>query len=188
MQICNRLYISRHIFYLLVIVFSLLSVLGFGQEKNKATNIPASVTTSTDSITKSTKDSVNILPTKKQKSNQIDSEISYNAEDSIVFLGNGTGFLHGKGDVKYKKIELKADFIRVKMDSSLVYAHGTRDSAGNKIGEPEFSEGQDKYTSKEMTYNLKTKKGFIRQAVTKLFSLPEENTLPAKITITPTFT
>lgn len=167
MQICNRLYISRHIFYLLVIVFSLLSVLGFGQEKNKATNIPASVTTSTDSITKSTKDSVNILSTKKQKSNQIDSEISYNAEDSIVFLGNGTGFLHGKGDVKYKKIELKADFIRVKMDSSLVYAHGTRDSAGNKIGEPEFSEGQDKYTSKEMTYNLKTKKGFIRQAVTQ---------------------
>ncbi|HEY6914087.1 MAG TPA: putative LPS assembly protein LptD, partial [Paludibacter sp.] len=107
-----------------------------------------------------------LLP-QKQKSNQIDAEINYTAEDSIVFLGNGTGFLHGKSDIKYKKIELKADFIRVKMDSSLIFARGTRDSVGAKVGEPEFSEGESKYTSRELTYNLKSKKGYIRQAVTQ---------------------
>ncbi|MDR3652484.1 MAG: putative LPS assembly protein LptD [Paludibacter sp.] len=104
---------------------------------------------------------------KKPKSNQIDAEIDYTAQDSIVLLGNGTGFLHGKGDVKYKNIELKAEFVRVKMDSSLIFAKGRTDSVGKKIGEPVFTEGKTEYSSKELTYNLRTKKGYIRQAVTK---------------------
>ena len=103
----------------------------------------------------------------KQKSNQIDAQITYSAKDSIVFLGNGTGFLHGESDITYKKINLKADFVRIKMDSSIVYAHGTIDSLGARKGSPVFKEGETEYTSKELNYNLKTKKGFIRQAVTK---------------------
>jgi lipopolysaccharide assembly outer membrane protein LptD (OstA) len=53
------------------------------------------------------------------------------------------------------------------MDSSTVYAHGKIDSLGKKIGEPVFSEDKTDYNSRELTYNLKTKKGYIRQAVTK---------------------
>jgi hypothetical protein len=120
-----------------------------------------------DTLTKTVADSLNSISLSKPKSNKIDAKIDYNAQDSIVFLGNGTGFLHGKSDVKYKNIELKAEFIRVKMDSSLIFAKGTTDSVGAKVGEPEFSEGESKYTSRELTYNLKTKKGYIRQAVTK---------------------
>jgi hypothetical protein len=104
---------------------------------------------------------------KKTKPDQIDAQIVYSAKDSIVLLGNGTGFLHGKSDVKYKNINLKADFVRVKMDSSTVFARGKTDSVGKKIDEPVFTEGKTEYTSKELTYNLKTKKGYIRQAVTK---------------------
>ncbi|MBV5343412.1 hypothetical protein JZU68_07325, partial [bacterium] len=58
--------------------------------------------------------------------------------DSIVFTGNGTGFLYGESDIKYKNINLKADFVKVKMDSSTIYARGTTDSLGVKTGEPEF--------------------------------------------------
>jgi lipopolysaccharide assembly outer membrane protein LptD (OstA) len=119
----------------------------------------------TDSIKAST-DSVK-ASTKIQKPNQIDAEIAYSAQDSIVLLGNGTGFLHGKSDVKYKNIELKADFVRVRMDSSLVFAHGKLDSIGRRVDDPVFTESKAEYTSKELTYNLKTKKGYIRQAVTK---------------------
>jgi len=125
------------------------------------------ITLPADSLSKNIADSVNLLPREKQKSNQIDAEINYSAEDSIVFLGNGTGFLHGNSDIKYKNIDLKADFIRVKMDSSLIFAKGRIDSVGTKKGEPEFSESESKYTSKELNYNLKTKKGYIRQAVTE---------------------
>ena len=165
MQICNHLYFSKARPYLLLFLWLTLHLLGFSQGKVASTNkgIKASVT---DSLTATTNpDSTKTI--NKPKSNQIDAEIEYSAQDSIVFLGNGTGFLHGKSDIKYKNIELKAEFVRVKMDSSLVFAKGRLDSIGKKIGDPVFTEGTTEYESKELTYNLKTKKGFIRQAVTK---------------------
>ncbi|MGC3979343.1 MAG: putative LPS assembly protein LptD [Paludibacteraceae bacterium] len=112
------------------------------------------------------KDSVSTAP--KNNPNQIDSEIAYTANDSIVFLGDGTGILYGNSDIKYKKINLKADYVRVKMDSSLIFAKGKLDSLGVLQGNPEFTEGEgEPFSAKELTYNLKTKKGFIRQAVTQ---------------------
>jgi len=120
-------------------------------------------TQTVDSLNSNLKDSVKT----KQKSNRIDAEIKYTANDSIVFTGNGTGFLFGESDIKYKNINLKADFVKVKMDSSTIFARGTKDSLGVKKGEPEFSENDKTYKSRELTYNLKTQKGFIRQAVTQ---------------------
>ena len=52
------------------------------------------------------------------------------------------------------------------MDSSTIYAHGKIDSLGKRTGEPIFSENKTEYNSRELTYNLKTRKGSIRQAVT----------------------
>ncbi|MEI7502190.1 MAG: putative LPS assembly protein LptD [Paludibacter sp.] len=140
--------------------------MGFSQDKTASTKQENKVL-ATDSLNKSLIDTTKILLPVKQKSNQIDAEIVYNAQDSIVFLGNGTGFLHGKSDITYKNINLKADFVRIKMDSSLIFAHGTLDSIGQKVGEPVFKEGESEYASRELTYNLKTKKGYIRQAVTQ---------------------
>jgi len=166
MQICNQLYFSKARKYLLIFLCSAFSLLGNCQEKVIPQN-QENITLGVDSLIKTKVDTTEITPTQKQKSNQLDAEIVYSAQDSIVFYGNGTGFLHGQTDIKYKTINLKADFVRVKMDSSLIYAHGTVDSLGAKIGEPVFNEGETEYTSKELTYNLKTKKGYIRQAVTQ---------------------
>ncbi len=108
---------------------------------------------------------VDTIPPKKSP---IESTIYYKANDSIVLLGNGTAFLHGEGDVTYQTMNLKSEYIRVKMDSSLVYARGELDTITEEwIGLPVFSEGKDSYESKEMTYNLRTQKGFIRHAVTE---------------------
>lgn len=173
MQTPNQLYFNKSERIIFLISWLALSISGFTQDKltfnnNKETIATDSITkTATDTLKSTIPDSLNLVKKKEQKSNQIDAEISYSAQDSIVFWGNGTGFLHGTGDVKYRKINLKADYIRVKMDSSLVYAKGTIDSTGTKVGEPVFSEGESEYTSKELNYNLKTKKGFIRQAVTQ---------------------
>ncbi len=53
------------------------------------------------------------------------------------------------------------------MDSSLLFARGNTDSLGTKIGEPVFSENEKSYSSRELTYNLRSKKGYIRQVVTQ---------------------
>ena len=161
MQVCNRLHFNiarRNLLLILWLAFTLVSL---SQVKPIPKKTAGKVQIS-DS-TKVSKDTV----VKKTKSDQIDAQIVYSANDSIVLLGNGTGFLHGKSDVKYKNINLKADFVRVKMDSSTVFARGKTDSVGKKIDEPVFTEGKTEYASKELTYNLKTKKGYIRQAVTK---------------------
>ncbi|MFV0471874.1 MAG: putative LPS assembly protein LptD [Paludibacteraceae bacterium] len=108
------------------------------------------------------------IPVAKADPNQIDSEISYTATDSIEIFGDGTGFLHGNADIHYKKINLKANLVRVKMDSSLIYAQGTLDTLGVVTGNPIFTEGDgEPYSAKQLTYNLRTKKGYIRQAVTQ---------------------
>ncbi len=98
----------------------------------------------------------------------IDAPIEYKANDSIVLLGNGTAFLHGQGNVKYKTMDLTADFIRAKMDSSTIYAAGVYDSIEDETkGLPVFKDGEKSYESRTMTYNMKTKKAYIRHVVTE---------------------
>jgi len=114
-----------------------------------------------------TSDSVSIVHSPRTRHKDVlESKIDYQAEDSIILLGNGTAFLHGKGDVKYEDMTLTSDFIRVKTDSNLVYASGVQDSTGEWHGKPVFKDKKDTYESDEMTYNIKTKKGFIRRVVT----------------------
>ena len=165
MRIYIYLYFKKVRSYFLLLFFCLaIPVFGFDQSKLPSIKSEKEVI-SKDSVQNAKTDSTTL--TSKPKSNQIDAQIDYSAQDSIIFLGNGTGFLHGKTEIKYKNITLKSDFVRVKMDSSIVFAHGTLDSLGHKIGEPIFTEGKTDYSSKELTYNLKTKKGYIRQGVTQ---------------------
>ena len=104
-----------------------------------------------------------------RKSNStIDAPIEYQSKDSLVMLGNGTAFLHGSGNLKYKQMDLSAEFVRVKMDSSTIYAAGVYDSINEEIkGTPVFKDGEKSYESREMTYNLKTHKAYIRRVVTE---------------------
>ncbi len=140
-------------------MFVFMSLLLYAQPKPK----PSAIGTTTNTTDSLRADSLQT----KAKPNAIDAEIKYNAKDSIVFTGNGTAYLHGSSDINYKNINLKADFVKVKMDSSTIFARGTTDSVGAKVGVPEFTEGDKTYSSRELNYNLKTKKGFIRQAVTQ---------------------
>ena len=102
-----------------------------------------------------------------QKKSFLDAQVVYSASDSIVLWGDGTAFLHGTGDVTYQAMNLKANYVRVKMDSSTVYAKGVPDSVGKIQGSPVFSDNGTEYEAKEMTYNLKTRKAFVRQVVTQ---------------------
>ena len=99
---------------------------------------------------------------------QLSSPVSYTASDSLVMSGSGKAYLHGKGVVKYENMELDADYIQFHLDSSTIYAHGVYDSIDEEYkGKPVFKQGNDSYESGEMTYNIKTQKGFIRNVVTE---------------------
>lgn len=165
MPACKSLYINNRNILLVIFLCFFISLISYGQEKIAADSTGIKLN-NIDSTTIPT-DSAKIAKPVKQKSNQIDAEINYTAKDSVVFYGNGVGYLHGESDIKYMKINLKADYVRISMDSSLLFARGTTDSIGTKIGEPVFSEGDKSYDSRELTYNLLSRKGYIRQAVTK---------------------
>ena len=121
---------------------------------------------STDSVRSVTPvDSVKLK--QKKGKQQIHDIITYQADDSIVFFGNGTGYMYGKGDVKYQKMALQADYIRMKMDSSLVYAAGRKDSTGTLVGKPIFKDESNEFTSNELNYNFNSKRGLIHHTVTQ---------------------
>ena len=113
-------------------------------------------------------DSVSGVRERPQKKSQLSGPVHYQSADSMIMMGNGTAYLHGKGDLKYESMELQSDFIRMNMDSSLIYAHGVWDDLEEEWkGKPVFSDGKEEYETSEITYNIKTQKGFIRRVVTQ---------------------
>ncbi|MCQ2346347.1 MAG: LPS-assembly protein LptD [Paludibacteraceae bacterium] len=109
-----------------------------------------------------------LLPDILCAQSKIDHPITYSAKDSIILTKDGTAHLHGTSDIKYQDMELTSEYIRVKMDSSTVFAHGKKDTTADEwIGKPVFKDGKDSYESEELTYNLQTQKGYIRHAVTE---------------------
>lgn len=140
----------------------LLGVLLLGSPFSLMAQKTARLATDTVS-TKTAQDS-----TKKAKPNeQFTDKIIYQANDSIIFFGDGTGIMYGQGDIQYQKMELQANYIRMKMDSSLIYATGSKDSTGHWIGEPAFKDDNNQFDAKQLTYNFKTKRGFIHHTVTQ---------------------
>ena len=120
----------------------------------------------TPPLTQGTKANGDSAPSPKPTA--IDARIEYTSTDSMVIMGNGIAHMYGSGDLKYKTMGLTAEYIRVSMDSSTIFAKGVLDTIENEwVGQPVFSEGQDKYETEEITYNLKTQKGFIRNAITE---------------------
>ena len=109
----------------------------------------------------------NVVAPPEKKKATLEAVVHYQSKDSIIFTGSGIGYLYGEGKVTYEKIELEAEYIRMNLDSSIVYATGKRDSADNKIGYPVFKDKEDSYDSETILYNFKTGKGYITNVVTQ---------------------
>ena len=106
------------------------------------------------------------LSTAKNKT--IDARITYTSQDSMVITGDGVAHMYGSGELQYKSMGLKAEYIRVTRDSSMLYAQGVMDTIENEwVGKPVFSEGNDSYETEQIRFNLKTQKALIRNAVTE---------------------
>ena len=105
--------------------------------------------------------------TKKAKKDAIEAPVYYECTDSMVWSRGGNAYLYGNGKVNYDKIELTASIISMNMDSSVVHAMGSADSTGVVSGIPIFMDGGTPYESDRMSYNFKTRKGFINNVYTQ---------------------
>lgn len=105
---------------------------------------------------------------KEERKPGIDSPVEYTAQDSMVYdAATGLAYLYGSANVKYWDMQLDAAVITMNMDSSMVHADALRDSTGAVIdGAPVYKQGSDQYDSEKMSFNFKTKKGYITNVST----------------------
>jgi len=114
------------------------------------------------------KDSVAAQDTTKKKFD-VDAVIFSNATDSVTFdVVNKKMFLFGKGDITYKKTNLKSAKIYVDFTKNLLDAYGEIDSADTSksklIDTPVLKEEDEVYEGTSLKYNFKTQAGFISMA------------------------
>ena len=103
-----------------------------------------------------------------KKKSGLTAPVHYQSKDSMVMTKNGNAYLHGKGELKFENMELNSEYIRMNIDSSQIYARGVYDTLeGEWIGKTVFKDGKDEYQTNEITYNIKTQKGYIRHVVTQ---------------------
>ncbi len=96
-----------------------------------------------------------------------DDIISFTAEDSIVMIGSKMVYLFGKGNIDFKDKGIESNFMRMNVDSNLIYAHYILDSLGRPTAHPKFRDGNETYEAKTMNYNFNTSKGFITGVITQ---------------------
>jgi len=112
-------------------------------------------------------DSVRLDSINRKKSNSIDAPVTFSSDDSLVYDATAKrAFLYGNSNVKYQNMDLKSDRVQMSLDSNLVHATGKADTTGKLIGKPVFVMGKDTYESDTISFNFKTKKGFINSVYT----------------------
>lgn len=110
--------------------------------------------------------------TKKVSQNEsefaLSSKVVYKANDSIRFdIDSQKVYLYGKAKIEYEDLTLTADYIEISFKINQLFAKGLADSTGKINGLPVFLQGNESFTSNTLTYNFKTKKGLIKDIVTK---------------------
>ena len=106
--------------------------------------------------------------TAQEKKDALDAPVTFSSSDSIVMTSfDGFARMYGNAKVNYQNIELTAAVIAMNLDSSIVHANGVADTAGVLSGKPVFKDGETPYESEKMSYNFKSKKGFISNITTE---------------------
>ena len=139
------------------------------QRERRATS-PIAASAPRGDTTLAKQDTLALLDSAKNvPKSDIETEILYYAEDSIItdFTENKV-YLYKKAWFEYGKMRLDADRIVIDWKNSELYAYGIADSVGVVSGNPFFKDGNSVYEiRKEMRYNFKTQKAIIKDVVTE---------------------
>ncbi|HKR04724.1 MAG TPA: putative LPS assembly protein LptD [Bacteroidia bacterium] len=159
-SIFKNLSTARFLF-LLIIFDSFYSVVN-------AQNDSVPLKTAEDTLSKTGIDSLKRDSVTISDNNDFKSKVDYKSEDSLIFdLDSEVVFLYNSAEVKYEDMNLKANYMEVNLKNKIMYSTFTKDSAGEKIGIPDFAQKDDKFTADEMRYNFTTKKGKIKGVYTQ---------------------
>ncbi|MBR4069650.1 MAG: hypothetical protein IKK16_00400, partial [Bacteroidaceae bacterium] len=124
-----------------------------------------------DSLPSAPVDSVNISQNtaspKVKTQSALDAVVDFTAQDSLVFEAGNLAFLYGKSVVNYQDIQLDAEQIELSLNENTVHAVGRTDSLGETIGKPIYKDSSGEYESETMTYNFKSKRGYITNVITE---------------------
>ena len=117
-------------------------------------------------------DSLLVLPSdtagRRKQRNFLDEIINGKNKDSLYYDVRGKMVhIYEQGDVTYGNMNIKADYMRVMMDSKEILAYGKADTSVYGHTRPEFTEAGSTYTMDTVTYNIDTKRAKIYGVVTK---------------------
>lgn len=97
----------------------------------------------------------------------LDNVVNMECTDSMIMIGRTMSYMYGDGQVTYGQLKLDAAEIELNLENNTVYAAGAIDSTGEVIGKPIFNDGGSAYETQNMSYNFKTKRGFINNVITQ---------------------
>lgn len=86
----------------------------------------------------------------------------YDVEANIIYLYN-------EGDVTYQDMNMKADFMRIDMETKEIFANGKRDTVDGvpTVTRPEFTQKEQAFQMDTITYNIETEKAKIKGITTQ---------------------
>lgn len=110
----------------------------------------------------------NIGPSKiRREKVDLDNVVNMTCTDSMIMIGRNLSYMYGDGQVTYGNLKLNAAEIEMNMENNTVYAFGAVDSTGEVTGKPIFEESGTQYETDDMSYNFKTKRGYINNVITQ---------------------
>lgn len=147
--------------------FLLLSYSALGQ--TDSTRTPAVAPLLKNDTTGLTTDSLrNPADTVKAPKGDVETTINYTARDSIRASMDGKMiWLFGDAKITYGTIEVMAEEIVIDYGNNTISAQGQKDSLGNYIGYPVFVNGNERYETKGIVYNFKSRRAKIKEVVTE---------------------
>ena len=155
--------------FLLILTLGLNFVnTGFAQSNKqlKQSKDSISLTNRTSSLKKDTtspnKDSLNSMTLRFSK-DTLESPVTYNADDSALMdLDTKEFFLYGKARVVNKSSQLEAANIIYDQQSQNIRAFGAKDTSGNPMSNPKFTEADIVSLNDSIFFNMKTGKGLTK--------------------------
>ncbi len=123
--------------------------------KNDTTDTLSNAAYTTDTTFRVSKDALN-------------SQVICTADDTMYLdFAESKHYLYDNAYVTFEDISLRAGYIVVDYDSTLIHAYGIPDSTGKISQLPIFIQAGKEYQSAEITYNYSTKKGYIKKVITR---------------------
>lgn len=151
---------------LIIIVLGVLYYHGIGDAKGLCLIKLDSVTVQTPSP--EPRDTT-IVEAPSSSNGALDAKVVSSASDSIAYSVRKKHVkMYGKAKLAYKDQKFEAEYIDLDLEKKQLYAKGSQDSTGSVHGDPIFTEGNERYTMTDISYNFASQKARITGVITNV--------------------